>query len=175
MEHSIGIGVIVGLTFASSVFVWNSQMITSAQKTFLLICILFPPVQWLGIIIVLAYNSNKVNNSAEKVAERKVNERISQLEFAISNLTELNEKGLLNKEEYLSKVEKIEIEKAEIFLKNSLEYQQLKSLLDTGFLTKEEFDIKTQLLKNETVKDVDMNEISKILNSANDNYIRNKQ
>lgn len=174
MEHSIGIGILVGLTIASSVYVWNSQIITSVQKISLLICILFPPLQWLGIIIVLAYNSNKVNNGVEKVAERKVKERINQLDSTISNLTELKEKGLLNKEEYLSKIEKIEIEKAEIFLKNTIEYQQLKSLLDTGLLTKEEFDIKTQLLKMETVKDVDMNEISKIINSANDKYIRNQ-
>lgn len=72
MNDSIGIGAIGGLTFASSVYVWNSESFSSQQKTVLLICVIFPPAQWLGIIITLIYNNIKVENSTEKIAERKV-------------------------------------------------------------------------------------------------------
>jgi hypothetical protein len=174
MDNNIGVGAIVGLAFASSLYVWNSNSFTKGQKTVLLICIIFPPAQWLGILIVLGYNNYKESNSSEKVAERKVNETKTKLELTISSLTELNEKGILTDEEFKSKVEKIEAEKEEQNLKNSTEYKQLKSLLDSGVLTKEEFESKIQLLQNVSEKEVNVLEISKIINSATKIYSEQK-
>lgn len=140
MEHSIGIGGLVGLIIASSLYVWNSDEFTKEQKTFLLIAMVFAPVQWIGILVIKYYNNHQFENTPERKTEKK-------LDTTISNLTELKEKGILTAEEYKTKVEKIDAEKTEQNLKNSLEYKQLKSLLDSGILTKEEFDNKIQLLK----------------------------
>ena len=164
MEHSIGVGAIVGLTFASSIYVWNNHRFSSTQKTLLLICIIFPPAQWLGILIVSIYNSNVENNTPERKTEKK-------LDSSISNLTELKDKGILTEEEYKTKVDKIEVEKIEQNLKNSLEYRQLKSLFDGGILTKEEFENKIQLLQSVSEKEVETREIAKIINSVNKTYI----
>ncbi len=148
MDKSIGVGLIVGLTFASSLYVWNNEKFSSIQKTILLICIVFPPAQWLGILLVLAYNNYKVNNSTEKITERKVEQLKVNLDNSISSLKDLKEKGILTDEEYKTKVAKINTEKEEQSLKNSLEYKQLKSLLDSGILTKEEFENKIKLIQN---------------------------
>jgi hypothetical protein len=171
MENNIGVGLIVGLTFTSSVYVWNNEKFSSVQKTILLICIVFPPAQWIGILLVLAYNSNKVNNSIEKITERKVEQVKVNLDNSISNLADLKDKGILTEEEYKTKVAKINAEKEEQSLKNSLEYKQLKNLLDSKILTQEEFDSKIKLIQNISKKEVDVNKINNILNSVNKNYI----
>ncbi|MDI5950551.1 SHOCT domain-containing protein [Flavobacterium yafengii] len=163
MEHSIGVGAIVGLVFASSIYVWNNDRFSSTQKTILLICIIFPPAQWLGILIISVYNSNIENNTPERKTEKK-------LESTISNLTELKSKGILSNEEYNSKVKKIKVEKTEQNLKNSLEYKQLKSLFDSGILTKEEFENKIQLLQKISEKEVNTKEINKKIDSTNKTY-----
>ena len=163
MESNIGVGVIVGLALTSSIYVWNNDKFSSVQKTILLICIIFPPAQWLGILLVSMYNSNTENKTPERKAEKK-------LDSTISNLTELKEKGILTEEEYKTKVDKIEVEKTEQNLKNSLEYKQLKSLFDNGILTKEEFESKIQLLQNVSEKSADIKEVSEILDSTNNTY-----
>ena len=142
MEHNIGVGAIVGLATASSFYIYKSEKFSSVQKTILLICVIFPPAQWLGILIVLAYNNFIENNSVEKIAEIKNENKINTLNSQVESLKDLKEKGILTSEEYNQKVEKIEAEKAEQDLKNSTEYKQLKSLLDSGVLTKEEFESK---------------------------------
>jgi uncharacterized membrane protein len=138
-DNNISAGIIVGLAFASSVYVWNSPDFTKNQKVFLLISVIFPPLQWISILLLLVYRGYRENNSAERVDERKV-------ASAISYLTELKEKGILTEEEYNAKVGKIELEKEEQNIKNSIEYKQLKSLLDSSILTKEEFDRKVKLI-----------------------------
>ena len=142
MEHNIGVGAIVGLATASSFYIYKSEKFSRIQKTILLICVIFPPAQWLGILIVLAYNNYIENNSVEKIAEIKNENKINTLNSQVESLKDLKEKGILTSEEYNQKVEKIEAEKAEQDLKNSTEYKQLKSLLDSGVLTKEEFESK---------------------------------
>ncbi|WP_420287306.1 SHOCT domain-containing protein [Flavobacterium psychrophilum] len=142
MEDSIGVGAIVGLVFASSIYVWNSNEFTKEQKIFLLIAMVFAPIQWLGILVIRYYNNHKFENTAERKTEKK-------LDSTISNLAKLKEKGILTEEEYSTKVEKIKVEKTEQNLKNSLEYRQLKSLLDNGVLTKEEFENKIEKIKTE--------------------------
>ena len=148
MEHNIGVGAIVGLATASSFYIYKSEKFSSIQKTILLICVIFPPAQWLGILIVLAYNNYIENNSVEKIAERKNENKINTLNSQVESLKNLKEKGILTNEEYNQKVEKIEAEKAEQDLKNSTEYKQLKSLLDSGVLTKEEFESKIVKINN---------------------------
>mgnify|MGYP003607722663 CR=1 FL=1 len=148
MEHNIGVGAIVGLATASSFYIYKSEKFSSIQKTILLICVIFPPAQWLGILIVLAYNNFIENNSVEKIAEIKNENKINTLNSQVESLKDLKEKGILTNEEYNQKVEKIEAEKAEQDLKNSTEYKQLKSLLDSGVLTKEEFESKIVKINN---------------------------
>jgi hypothetical protein len=164
MDKSIGVGLIVGLTFASSVYVWNNEKFNSIQKTILLICVVFPPAQWLGILVVIAYNNYKVNNSIEKVTERKVEQVKINLDNSISSLKDLKDKGILTDEEYETKVAKINAEKDE---------QSLKSLLDSGILTKEEFESKIKLIQNVSEKEVDIEEINNVINSVNTIYLDN--
>lgn len=147
MENNILVGLLVGLFIGTSIYVWNSESFTKLQKIILLCCVLFPPLHLIGILAVLFYNNYKINNSVEKVAERKVEQVKNNLNSSISNLTDLKQKGILTEEEYKQKIKKLEAEKTEQNLKNSLEYKQLKSLLDSGILTKEEFESK--LLKIE--------------------------
>ena len=148
MEHNIGVGAIVGLATASSFYIYKSEKFSSIQKTILIICVIFPPAQWLGILIVLAYNNYIENNSVEKIAERRNENKINTLNSQVESLKDLKEKGILTNEEYNQKVEKIEAEKAEQDLKNSTEYKQLKSLFDSGVLTKEEFESKIVKINN---------------------------
>ena len=141
MEHSIGVGIIVGLTFASSAYIWNSNNFSKEQKTILLVFLVFPPLQWVATLLVSIYNTNRENSTVEKVAEKK-------LDSTIANLTDLKQKGILSENEYTEKVTKIEQEKSEHKLINSIEYKQLKSLFESGVLTKKEFENKTITLKN---------------------------
>ncbi|RTY92995.1 hypothetical protein EKM01_02495 [Flavobacterium sp. RSP46] len=152
MEHNVGVGAIVGLVLASSIYVWNNEKFSRVQKTILLIFFIFPPAQWVGILVVLAYNSYKVNNSTEKITERKVEQVKINLDNSISSLKDLKDKGILTDEEYKTKVKKIDAEKTEQNLKKSLEYKQLKSLFDSGILTKEEFENKVKLIKTVSIK-----------------------
>lgn len=141
MENNIGVGLIIGLITASSIYVWNSDEFTKEQKVFLLIAVIFAPAQWLGILVIKYYNNHKFEKTPERKTEKK-------LDSTISNLTELKEKGILTEEEYNAKVEKIDADKTEQSLKNSLEYKQLKSLFESGVLTKDEFESKIQLLQD---------------------------
>lgn len=163
MEHNVGVGVIVGLTVTSFVYIWNNEKFSKEQKIGLLLCTIFPPAQWVGILIVLAYNSNKENNTVEQKTEKK-------LDSTISNLVELKNKGILTEDEYISKVNKIELEKEDNFLKNSKEYNQLKSLLDSDILTKNEFENKIILLK-ESIKNSTINKESNFVESLNNQTV----
>lgn len=86
MEHSIGVGAIVGLITASSLYVWNSNEFTKKQKIFLLTAMVFFPVQWIGILVIKYYNNHKYESTPERKTEKK-------LDSTISNLTELKKKG----------------------------------------------------------------------------------
>jgi len=152
MEHNIGVGILVGLITTTSIYIWQSESFTKTQKVILLMCIIFPPLQWVGIFILKYYNKVKLENSPERVAEKKSEAVKIKLDSTIENLKDLKEKGILSEEEYKQKTQKLESEKAEQDLKNSTEYKQLKSLLDSGVLTKEEFEVKTERLKNLELK-----------------------
>ena len=175
MEHNIGVGVIVGLATAYSFYSYKSEKFSSVQKTILLICVIFPPAQWLGILIVLAYNNFIENNSVEKITERKIENKINTLNSQVKSLKDLKEKGILTNEEYNQKVEKLKVEKAEQDLKNSTEYRQLKSLLDSGVLTKEEFENKINLLKGFSDKEIAEEVILEINSKINNVYFENNK
>ncbi len=91
---------------------------------------------------------NSSNNS--KSDGVKIKEKVQtnyKTDDSLQNLSDLKQKGILTDEEYNQKVSKINAEKDEQELKNSVEYKQLKSLLDSNILTKEEFESKVILLK----------------------------
>lgn len=177
MEHSIGVGAIIGLITATSIYVWQSKSFTQTQKTILLICIVFAPLQWIGIIVFSIYNKMQLENSPEKVEEKKSEAVKIKLYSTIENLKDLKEKGILSYEEYKQKTKKIKAEKAKQDLKNSTEYKQLKSLLDSGVLTKEEFESKLGLLKQKgktiSYNNVDEKSILEINSEINKKYLSN--
>ena len=82
-------------------------------------------------------NFENIENSVKNYDKNRTN---------IANLKDLKEKGILTEEEFNLKVEKIEAEKTEQNLKNSIEYKQLKNLFESGVLTKEEFESKIKRL-----------------------------
>jgi hypothetical protein len=145
------IGAITGLLISTSLYVWNSKNFTKEQRILLLICIVFPPAQWIGIIIILIYNNYKLENTPEKLSEKKVIEKKIELNTTIDNLLELKEKGILTSDEYYEKVDKIESQKIEVQIKNSSEYKQLKNLFENNILTADEFENKIKLLKTEKI------------------------
>lgn len=171
MENNIGVGILVGIATASSMYVWKSESFTKTQKTFLLLSVLFPPLQWVGILAVSLYNNYKINNTTEKITEKKIEQVKNELDNSILNLKDLKDKGILTEEEYNLKVEKINAEKEEQSIKNSQEYKQLKSLLDKGILTKEEFENKVQIISNISNKEINKKEIDDIINSVNETYL----
>jgi len=77
-----------GLLTTSTIYVYSTEKLTSSQKTILYFCILFAPLQWILIFIFLAYNNHQINNTEEKITERKTYEVKSQLNTSISNLND---------------------------------------------------------------------------------------
>lgn len=148
MENNIGVGAIVGLVIASSLYVCNSKSFTKVQKAFLLIFLIFPPLQWVSILLVLAYNKFQVENSIENKSIKKVYQNKNKLELAKESLQDLKNIGIINIEEYNEKIEKIEDQIYNYNLLNTNEYKQLKYLFDSDILTKEEFQSKIEILKS---------------------------
>ncbi len=146
MNDNIGVGLIVGLAIGISLYVWNSDNFTKTQKIGLICCVIFPPLQWGSILLVLAYNNSLKNNSQLKITEKKVDQTETKLALSISNLEELKEKGILTKKEYKEKIKKIETQKNNQKIKKLKEYKQLKSLLENNILTNNEFENKIKLL-----------------------------
>jgi uncharacterized membrane protein YcjF (UPF0283 family) len=71
MENNIAVGILVGLAVGTSLYVWNSDSFTKPQKIGLICCIVFPPLQWVLILLVLAYNKHQSENTTEaKIIKR---------------------------------------------------------------------------------------------------------
>jgi len=146
MESNIGVGAIVGLITASSIYVWNSELFSKSQKVFILLLILFPPAHWIAIIIIYFYN--KSNNSKIIVSSNVINlepPNSDNLEFSLDSL---RQNGIISDDEFYIKLQEIKNRKAESDFLNSKEYKQLKILLDSNILSKEEFHNKCIILKN---------------------------
>lgn len=148
MEHSIGVGLIVGGVIASSIYVYQSDKFSKAQKAFLLICFIFPPLQWISILIVLGINNYRKQNSPEVLREIQTVKKTNSFDDKINSLKELKDKEILTDQEYNEKVQSLENSKKDYQLKLTEDYQKLKSLHKDGILTKEEFENKVEILRN---------------------------
>jgi hypothetical protein len=71
MNENIGVGLIVGLAIGTSLYIWNSDNFTKPQKIGLVCCIIFPPMQWGSILLVLAYNKYQSENNLLKEDKNK--------------------------------------------------------------------------------------------------------
>ena len=148
MDKSIGVGLIVGGVIASSLYVYQSDKFTKAQKAFLLICIIFPPLQWVSILIILGINNYRKQNSPEVLREKQTGKETNSFDDKINSLKELKDKEILTAQEYNDKVKNLENQKQDSELKSSEDYKKLKSLFEDGILTKEEFENKVEILKS---------------------------
>lgn len=142
---------IIGLVTASSIYIWQSDKFTKSQKILLLLCFIFPPLQWIMMLVVIYYNKYKTENAPEIRDVKKYEALKSKLNSSIDNLKDLKEKGLLTQEEFNSKVGKIQDEKTNTDLKTTTEFKQLQSLFDDGILTKDEFESKINILKSKNI------------------------
>ncbi len=147
--ENIVVGLIVGATLTSSIYIWKNKDFSITQKVILLLFFIFPPLQWLGILLVLWYNRYEKENTSEFKEEKK-------LSTSIDDLKDLKQKGILTDEEFSAKIKKVEQDSLEHKLKNSPEYKQLKNLLDSGILTEAEFKDKI----NEISQTIDLSKES---------------
>lgn len=148
MDDNIGVGLIVGGVIASSIYVYQSDKFSKAQKAFLLICIIFPPLQWISILILLGINNYKEQNSPETKRQEEIDRKKYNLDDKIHVLSELREKGLLTDEEYYRKLKKLKESKYDFEITLSEDYKILKRLLDDDVLTEQEFNTKIGVLKD---------------------------
>ena len=146
MNNNIGVGLVVGLTTASSIFIYKSQKFTRLQKLILLICILFPPIQWLLAVIILFINHYRFKNLPENIRQQRIQDKININESKLSTLQDLYDKGLITDSEYIEKTRILQKAKFNLELEKSDDYIKLKSLLDENLLTQEEFNDKVQSL-----------------------------
>ena len=146
MDKSIGVGLIVGLAIATSLYVYNTDRFNTAQKVILYICVFVPPVQWLLILIFLLYDYILKQTSNEGKEKRVIQKQTSDYDSKLEYLKDLKDKGILTKEEYTQKSAKLKSEKKHTEIKQTDEYKKLKSLYDDDVLTKEEFESKVQKL-----------------------------
>ncbi|WP_432221832.1 SHOCT domain-containing protein [Flavobacterium sp. TMP13] len=154
MDNIVGVGLVIGLVTASSFYVWNSDNFTKIQKNTLLVFVLFPPLQWVSILVILLYNN--LNKQKPVVVNTETN-----INSGLKILNDLKQKGIITEEEYASKINKVEIERSEQNFKNTLEYKQLESLLLSGILTKEEFENKIKILQEKfSYKDIRVKKVT---------------
>lgn len=169
MQDNIGVGAIIGLVTASSIYVWNSDSFSKIQKTFLLLFLVFPPLQWVSILVALGYNKIQEQNSFENKSIKKENKH-NNFDLAKINLNNLKESGIISTPEYEVKIEQIDSQQSEFDLLNSTEYKQLKQLLDSNILTRDEFETKIKLLKDKsfinTKNEIKIGENNTIINGG---------
>ena len=140
MNNNVMVGVIIGITIGTSLYAWNSDDFTKRQKTLLMVFIIFPPLQWLLILLFLTLKGYKNAGYVEKQEKEQTDKK---------DLYELKQKGLITEEEYNLKVNQLEQKINYSYLKETKEYKLLKRLLDSNTLTKQEFDSKVEMLKTE--------------------------
>jgi hypothetical protein len=147
MDKDIGIGLIIGLTIATTLFVYNRDFFTKPQKVFLYICIIFPPLQWLSIIVISIYNAYQISISPEFVEKEKNENEKNNVRKQLENLKDLRSKEILTREEFNEKVRTIKSANIEREIKSSEDYKKLRELYESGILTKEELDKKLEILR----------------------------
>jgi len=147
MDKNIGIGMLTGLLIATTIFVYETKKFNKIQKGILYLCALFPPAQWLLIIIFLVINYSVNENSKERKQEKEVEKESTNNKDRLKTLADLHNQGILTNNEYYEKSTKLKSEQLQTELKLTPEYKKLKSLLDDGILTKEEFEKKIKGIK----------------------------
>ena len=150
MDKDIGVGLLVGLLIATTIYVYNSVRFSNTQKIILYICIIFAPAQWLLILIFLAVNYTISENSKERKEEKAVKSETINYSNKLETLKDLHKQGILSDDEYYEKSAKLKSEILQSEIKQTPEYKKLKSLYDDGILTKEEFEAKTKNIKPST-------------------------
>lgn len=174
MDSNLLVAVIITLVTVSSIYLWQSDRFNKAQKTLLLLCFVFPPLQWIMILIVIYYNKYKTENTPE-IRDVKIYEALkTKLNSSINNLKDLKEKGLLTQKEFNSKVEKIQTEKTNTDLKNTTEFRQLQNLFNDGILTKDEFESKINILNSSYTKVINNKNTPSFSPSFEDYWSKNK-
>lgn len=156
MNSEIGVGLIVGAVAASSFYIWESDNFTKGQKIFLLICIVFPPAQWILAILIYFYNSSNISplkfnlklSSRNSNTQHKPKKPEISTDEQIQSIQILKDKGLLTDSEYQEKINIIEEKKSLEELYASTEYSNLKKLYESGILTQDEFNLKVETIKN---------------------------
>lgn len=164
MDNRIIVGLVVGLTFATTTYVWNSQKFNKTLKWILTLFIAFPPLQWATIIIVLIFKSFDTFNTESE-------NKLRTSKSSINDLIDLKNKGLISENEFKQKVEILEADKIDVKIKQSDEYKKLKGLFESNILTEEEFNNKVRILysvHNHNVKPNDLEDKSK--EDSNENY-----
>ncbi|WP_435255434.1 DUF805 domain-containing protein [Tenacibaculum sp. A30] len=146
MDNGIGVGILIGLTFASTIFIIRSNYFTYLQKVILGILFLFPPAQWILAIILGVWN--KQNNISIGHNIDKTNSRIKDLE-------NFKNQGILTEEEFELKTNQLIAKKQNEFFEKSDEYKSLKKLRNENILTEQEFREKAELLKTKILTEVE--------------------
>ncbi|MFS4455477.1 DUF805 domain-containing protein [Maribacter sp. 2304DJ31-5] len=146
MDNSIGVGILVGLTFASTVFILKSDYFTKPQKMVLGILFVFPPAQWVLAIILGIWNKN--NNIS-------IGFNIDKTKNSIKDLENFKKQGILTEEEFELKTNQLIAKKQNEFFEKSDEYKSLKKLRNENILTEQEFREKAELLKTKILTEVE--------------------
>ncbi len=156
MDKGIGVGIIVALTFTSTIFILQSNYFSKNQKIILGILFVFPPAQWVLALIIGIWN---------KQSESTIGFKIDNANKSDDEIEKLKNLGLLSEEEYKDKKEKVlEMKLNELVLKSE-GYISLKKLKQNNILTQEEFEQKSERLKNKILNDVNFIEFENTENN----------
>tara|TARA_R110002111_G_C5899768_1_gene364046 strand:- start:50 stop:859 length:810 start_codon:yes stop_codon:yes gene_type:complete len=149
MNNNIGVGIIVGLTFASTVFILKSDYFTKSQKIVLGVLFVFPPAQWILAIVLGIWNKN--NNIS-------IGFNVDKTKNSIKDLENFKNQGILTEEEFELKTNQLIARKQTEFFEKSAEYRSLKKLRNENILTEQEFGEKADLLKRKILNEVEKSE-----------------
>lgn len=150
--ETIFIGCLIGGAYSLSITLYkyasNSSKFTHLQIFLLYILIIFPPLQYVSILIFYTYNYIK-NLSDKSRKQLKNNQlKINNLEDSQNKLTELRNLNIISDTEYLAKKARIENQIDEYIIENRVEYKNLESLYKNCILSEFEFKQKIDLLQS---------------------------
>lgn len=156
--------VLIGLslfTFVNTYDQYKGEELYGALTIFILLIVV-------GAALIYSTQHNKIQKEKQKerayLKERAIINEISEKE---ENLKNLRDKGILSEEEFNSKLSKIRQDRAKTELEKTEEYQLLKKLYKSEVLTKEEFDIKVDLLiKKQDLKPQEIGLKNKLSNTG---------
>ena len=159
MVNNIGTGAIVALTLTSSVYIWNHKIFNSLQKGILLLLFIFPPAQWLGIIIVLIYHREKEKKSPNRLHDINLRDQKIKLNSLKSDLEKLRDQGILSETNYIEKINRLKKEVRSKQIENTSEYKQLQNLRSSGILTEVEFlEMLKKIKTKNAIDEIELNE-----------------